>query len=80
MLVESHTSDSVLDRYREARAAIGTTPFDEYILEEFISVLSPYRRRFTRTIKTSFYLVASSLANKVWFSFINRVVLTVEYY
>ncbi|KAF8749522.1 hypothetical protein RHS01_09997 [Rhizoctonia solani] len=51
-------------RYREARAAIGTTPFDEYIIEEFISVLSPYRRRFTRTIKTSFYLVASSLANK----------------
>ncbi|KAF8716570.1 hypothetical protein RHS02_09900, partial [Rhizoctonia solani] len=43
-------------RYREARAAIGTTPFDEYIIEEFISVLSPYRRRFTRTIKTSFYL------------------------
>ncbi|KAH7337158.1 hypothetical protein B0J17DRAFT_666475 [Rhizoctonia solani] len=54
----------ILDRYREARAAIGTTPFDEYIIEEFISVLSPYRRRFTRTIKTSFYLVASSLANK----------------
>ncbi|GAB1520598.1 hypothetical protein RhiTH_003678 [Rhizoctonia solani] len=56
----------ILDRYREARAAIGTTPFDEYIIEEFISVLSPYRRRFTRTIKTSFYLVASSLANKAW--------------
>ncbi|KAL5632771.1 hypothetical protein ACGC1H_005649 [Rhizoctonia solani] len=54
----------ILDRYREARAALGTTPFDEYIVEEFISVLSPYRRRFTRTIKTSFYLVASSLANK----------------
>ncbi|CAE6445071.1 unnamed protein product [Rhizoctonia solani] len=54
----------ILDRYREARAAIGTTPFDEYITEEFISVLSPYRRRFTRTIKNSFYLVASSLANK----------------
>ncbi|ELU44412.1 hypothetical protein AG1IA_01553 [Rhizoctonia solani AG-1 IA] len=55
---------NLIDRYREARAAIGTTPFDEYIIEEFISVLSPYRRRFTRTIKTSFYLVASSLANK----------------
>ncbi|CAE6476603.1 unnamed protein product [Rhizoctonia solani] len=54
----------ILDRYREARAAIGTTPFDEFIIDEFISVLSPYRRRFTRTIKTSFYLVASSLANK----------------
>ncbi|KAJ1303164.1 hypothetical protein OPQ81_011365 [Rhizoctonia solani] len=54
----------ILDRYREARAAIGTTPFNEYITEEFISVLSPYRRRFTRVIKTSFYLVASSLANK----------------
>ncbi|CAE6534018.1 unnamed protein product [Rhizoctonia solani] len=54
----------ILDRYREARAALGTTPFDEFIVEEFISVLSPYRRRFTRTIKTSFYLVASSLANK----------------
>ncbi|QRV92200.1 fusaric acid resistance-like protein [Ceratobasidium sp. AG-Ba] len=54
----------ILDRYREARAAIGTEPFDEFIIEEFISVLSPYRRRFTRTIKTSFYLVASSLANK----------------
>ncbi|KAG8719517.1 hypothetical protein FRC08_002644 [Ceratobasidium sp. 394] len=54
----------ILDRYREARAALGTEPFNEFILEEFISVLSPYRRRFTRTIKTSFYLVASSLANK----------------
>ncbi|KAG8699562.1 hypothetical protein FRC09_006545 [Ceratobasidium sp. 395] len=54
----------ILDRYREARAALGTEPFDEFIIEEFISVLSPYRRRFTRTIKTSFYLVASSLANK----------------
>ncbi|CUA67618.1 putative polyketide synthase 3 [Rhizoctonia solani] len=54
----------ILDRYREARAALGTTRFDEFIVEEFISVLSPYRRRFTRTIKTSFYLVASSLANK----------------
>ncbi|KAF8600286.1 hypothetical protein BDV93DRAFT_476704 [Ceratobasidium sp. AG-I] len=54
----------ILDRYREARAAIGTEQFDEHIVEEFISVLSPYRRRFTRTIKTSFYLVASSLSNK----------------
>ena len=56
----------MVDRYREARAALGATPFDEFIVEEFISVLSPYRRRFTRIIKTSFYLVASSLANKVY--------------
>ncbi|KAG8700245.1 hypothetical protein FRC09_006090 [Ceratobasidium sp. 395] len=64
----------ILDRYREARAALGTEPFDEFIIEEFISVLSPYRRRFTRTIKTSFYLVASSLANKV-FSHVPRALI-----
>jgi hypothetical protein len=54
----------MLDRLREGRAAIGNKPFDPYILENMVSVLSPYRRRATRINKTGFYLCAASLMSK----------------
>lgn len=54
----------ILDRLREGRAAIGDKPFDPFILENMVSVLSPYRRRATRINKTGFYLCAASLMSK----------------
>ncbi|KAG8830689.1 hypothetical protein FRC17_004437 [Serendipita sp. 399] len=54
----------ILDRLREARAAIGAEPFDPYILENMVAVLSPYRRRATRINKTGLYLCAMSLMSK----------------
>ncbi|KAG8869598.1 hypothetical protein FRC20_001182 [Serendipita sp. 405] len=54
----------ILDRLREGRAAIGAEPFDPYILEKMVAVLSPYRRRATRINKTGLYLCAMSLMSK----------------
>jgi len=53
-----------IDRLKEARGAIGVEPFDPYILENMVAVLSPYRRRHSRTAKTGLYLCAASLLNK----------------
>jgi len=53
-----------IDRLKEARGAIGVEPFDPYVLENMVAVLSPYRRRHSRTAKTGLYLCAASLLNK----------------
>jgi hypothetical protein len=53
-----------IDRLKEARGAIGVEPFDPFILENMVAVLSPYRRRHSRTAKTGLYLCAASLLNK----------------
>ncbi|KAG8964460.1 hypothetical protein FRC03_001776 [Tulasnella sp. 419] len=58
-------NQAILDRLREARAAIGTTPFEEHILTNFVSVLSPYRRRAHRSTKTTLSLCAASLSSKL---------------
>ena len=49
---------------KEARGAIGVEPFDPYVLENMVAILSPYRRRHSRTAKTGLYLCAASLLNK----------------
>ena len=54
----------ILDRLREGRAAIGVEPFDPFILENMVAVLSPYRRRASRITKVSLYLCAMSLMSK----------------
>lgn len=54
----------ILDRLTEGRAAIGAEPFDPYILENLVSVLSPYRRRASRINKVGLYLCAMSLMSK----------------
>ncbi|CCA70282.1 hypothetical protein PIIN_04221 [Serendipita indica DSM 11827] len=54
----------ILDRLREGRTAISTEPFDPYIVEHMIAVLSPYRRRASRINKTWLYLCAMSLISK----------------
>ncbi|KAG8888779.1 hypothetical protein FRB98_006791 [Tulasnella sp. 332] len=55
----------ILDRMREARAAIGTTRLDEVILTNFVTVLSPYRRRSTRISKGVLGMCAASLTSKL---------------
>ena len=53
-----------LDRLREARAALGTKEFENFILTHFVKVLAPYRARNVRMLKAQLYLVASSLQAK----------------
>ena len=53
-----------IDRLKEARGAIGGGPFDPYVLEDMVAVLSPYRRGHSCTAKTGLYLCAASLLNK----------------
>ncbi|EJU01750.1 hypothetical protein DACRYDRAFT_116214 [Dacryopinax primogenitus] len=55
----------LLDRWSEARSAIGTEPFPAFISREFISVLSPYRRQAYVHAKVSLYLAAASMASKM---------------
>jgi hypothetical protein len=44
--------------------ALGREPFDPFILENMISLLSPYRREAHRASKISLYLSATSLLSK----------------
>lgn len=53
-----------LDRFQEARIALGREPFDPFIIENLVSILSPYRKRAHRTAKISLYLSATSLLSK----------------
>jgi len=53
-----------IDRLKEARGVIGVEPFDPDALENMVAVLSPYRRRHSRTAKIGLYLCAASLLNK----------------
>ena len=43
---------------------LGREPFDPFILENMIHVLSPYRRQAQLTAKLSLYLSATSLLSK----------------
>ncbi|KAA1096376.1 hypothetical protein PGT21_014414 [Puccinia graminis f. sp. tritici] len=54
----------ILDRNRDARIAIGTTPLPRMILTEFVEKLAPYRGPTLSRIKTSFYLCTSTLQSK----------------
>lgn len=55
---------SCLDRHTEARTAIGSAPFSPEILENFVSTMSPYRKRLTYLLKARFCLTAASLSSK----------------
>ncbi|KAH9456906.1 hypothetical protein Pst134EA_020814 [Puccinia striiformis f. sp. tritici] len=54
----------ILDRNRDARIAIGTTPLPRSIMTEFTAKLAPYRRPTSARIKTSLYLCTSTLQSK----------------
>ncbi|KAI9620245.1 hypothetical protein H4Q26_013814 [Puccinia striiformis f. sp. tritici PST-130] len=54
----------ILDRNRDARIAIGTTPLPRRIMSEFVAKLAPYRRPTLARIKTSLYLCTSTLQSK----------------
>jgi len=54
----------ILDRYREARAAVGTKEFEQFIWVYFAKILAPYRARNTRILKAELYLIASSIQVK----------------
>ncbi|KAI7943577.1 hypothetical protein MJO28_011105 [Puccinia striiformis f. sp. tritici] len=54
----------ILDRNRDARIAIGTTPLPKAILTEFVEKLAPYRGPALSRINTSFYLCTSTLQSK----------------
>ena len=49
---------------REARTAIGITPFPDEVITNFSVHLAPYRKRNGQYIQLSFYLVASSVLAK----------------
>ncbi|KZT61392.1 hypothetical protein CALCODRAFT_447337 [Calocera cornea HHB12733] len=55
----------LLDRWSEARSAIGSEPFPDFVSREFIAVLSPYRRQANVHVKASLYLAAASMASKI---------------
>jgi len=55
----------ILDRLREGRAAIGTDGLSEILLRNFVSVLSPYRRRSSRISKSVLGACASALSSKL---------------
>jgi len=54
----------ILDRNRDARIAIGTTPLPRKIMSEFVEKLAPCRRPTLFRIKTSLYLCTSTLQSK----------------
>lgn len=54
----------ILDRNRDARIAIGTSPLPEEILKEFVEKLAYYRAPALSGIKTSLYLCTSALSSK----------------
>ncbi|PLW14194.1 hypothetical protein PCANC_17832 [Puccinia coronata f. sp. avenae] len=54
----------ILDRNRDARIAIGTTPLPQTILTEFVQKLAHYRGPTLSRITTSFYLCTSTLQSK----------------
>lgn len=49
---------------RECRTAIASQPLPDAVLENFVQVLSPYRRRNSQVLQLEFYLVASSMTGK----------------
>ncbi|PVF96818.1 hypothetical protein CPB86DRAFT_708358 [Serendipita vermifera] len=53
-----------IDRLQEARIALGHDPFDPFILNNMIRVLSPYRRQAHQSAKLSLYLSATSFLSK----------------
>lgn len=55
----------ILDRGRDAHLALGTEPVSDFISKEFVSILSPYRRRSTRVVRAAFYAATTSLATKL---------------
>ncbi|MBW0463541.1 hypothetical protein O181_003256 [Austropuccinia psidii MF-1] len=54
----------ILDRNRDARIAIGTSPLPDIILKEFVEKLAPYRAQALPRIKNSLYLCTSTLCSK----------------
>jgi len=58
------TSQIMLDRMRECRTAIVSQPLPDAVLENFVQILSPYRRRNSQLLQLEFYLVASSVMSK----------------
>ncbi|KAF8488906.1 hypothetical protein JB92DRAFT_1405681 [Gautieria morchelliformis] len=60
-----NSNQLLIDRLREARAALGSQPFENFILTNFVSVLAPYRARHILMVKSQLYLIASSLQAKM---------------
>lgn len=54
----------LIDRFQEARIALGSGDIDPFILENMIQMLAPYRRQAHMTAKISLYLSATSLLSK----------------
>ncbi|KZT61407.1 hypothetical protein CALCODRAFT_491212 [Calocera cornea HHB12733] len=55
----------LLDRWSETRSAVGNEPFPPFVSQQFVSILSPYRRQCYTVTKTSLYLAATSMASKI---------------
>ncbi|KZO91191.1 hypothetical protein CALVIDRAFT_602427 [Calocera viscosa TUFC12733] len=55
----------LVDRWSETRSAIGSEPFPPFVSQQFVSILSPFRRQCYTVTKTSLYLAATSMASKI---------------
>ena len=49
---------------RECRTAMSLQPLPDRVLTNFVSVLSPYRRRNSQILQLQFHLIASSVTSK----------------
>lgn len=49
---------------RESRIALSSEPLPDSVLQNFVRVLAPYRRRNSQVLQLSYYLVASSVLAK----------------
>ncbi|OAV91552.1 hypothetical protein PTTG_11781 [Puccinia triticina 1-1 BBBD Race 1] len=58
-------NQSILDRNREARIAMGGAPFSELVLSEFAEALKPQRQRASQQISSIFHLCTASLKAKL---------------
>lgn len=49
---------------RESRTAISSRPLPDFVIKNFIRILSPYRRRNQQVLQLGFYIIASSILAK----------------
>ncbi|KAF8305566.1 hypothetical protein DL93DRAFT_2089397 [Clavulina sp. PMI_390] len=57
-------NQTILDRQAEARTALGTARFSRTMIEQFVTMMSPYRKRILKITQGRFVMVAASLASK----------------
>jgi len=57
-------NQTILDRLRNARYAIGDKGFSEHLIQSVTHELSPYRNQLSRLVKNHFCMASASLMSK----------------